>query len=411
MPTSLSQTNMTVQPDSPLSENSSSSTLSWRIPAVDGFRALAMLMVIACHSWEFGHEPKLYLAPLGVPVEFFGFFKCGSYGVDLFMVLSGFCLFLPLCKSEQALARFQWKTFYMRRARRIIPPYYAGIAFTTFIPFALVAFFRLIHIKANWQPLPGTVTDYLAVMLFSQNFFMKTFGSVNASYWSMGLEAQFYLMFPLVVWMYRRIRLRGIALVFGISILYNIFMESYTTGMAPRLAHLYFIFFPGRWIQFAAGMLAAWIVAHHRRQDMWRDSKWGTLGVLAALAVYTFTASVDFPRFFGWVNPALMAFTFALVLVSVCVTRSPLGRLFSNRVMERLGLISYSIFLVHWPVVYFFSQLLERLHVHGRLVFFALFPGGVLASVVVGYVFFRLFERPFLNPPTPARKEAAEALA
>ena len=115
--------------------------VSWRIPAVDGFRALAMLMVIACHAWEFGHHPTLYIAPLGWRMEIFGFFERGSYGVDLFMVLSGFCLFLPLCKSEQALAKFHWKNFYQRRARRIIPPYYAGILFATLMPFALTVFF------------------------------------------------------------------------------------------------------------------------------------------------------------------------------------------------------------------------------------------------------------------------------
>ena len=74
--------------------------------------------------------------------EVFALFKYGGAGVDLFMVLSGFCLFLPLCRSDEALAKFQWKNFYQRRARRIIPPYYAGILFATLMPFALTVFFR-----------------------------------------------------------------------------------------------------------------------------------------------------------------------------------------------------------------------------------------------------------------------------
>lgn len=218
-------------------------------------------------------------------------------------------------------------------------------------------------------------------------------------------------MFPLVVLGFRRFSLRFLASMIGIAIVYNIFMESYTVGMPPKVAPLYFIFFLGRWMQFAAGMIAAWIVAHHRRQDMWRDSKWGTLGVLIALATYTITASVGMPPFFGWLNPLLMAFTFGLALVSVCVTRSPLGRLVNNRVMERLGFISYSIFLVHWPVIYYFGCLLERLHFHGRPLFFALYFGGLPVTFVVALVFFRLFEKPFLNPPSSARKEAAAAVA
>ena len=384
---------------------------SWRIPAVDGFRALAMIMVIACHCWEFGHHPTLYIAPLGLRMEIFGFFKLGGYGVDLFMVLSGFCLFLPLCKSEQALARFHWKNFYKRRARRIIPPYYAGILFATLMPFALVLFYRIIHLKANWQPLPGSLYDYFAYAFFLQTLSTRSFGHINASLWSMGLEAQFYLMFPLVILGFRRLGLGFIALMIGISITYHLFMESYTVGMPPNTANLYFVFFLGRWVEFAAGMLAAWIVAHHRRQDMWRDAKWGTLGVLLSLAIYTFAASVDYPQYLGWSRLALLASAFALALVSVCVTRSPLGHLVSNPVMERLGFISYSVFLIHWPVVYYFGSLLERLHLHGNALFLALFPGGLLVTVALALVFFRLFEKPFLNPPSAARQEAAAAIA
>ena len=370
-----------------------------------------MLMVIACHCWEFGHHPTHYIALLGLRMEIFGFFKRGAYGVDLFMVLSGFCLFLPLCKSEQALARFHWKNFYQRRARRIIPPYYAGLLFATLTPFALALFFRLLHMKAHWQPLPGTPYAYFAHIFFIQTLSTRSFGQINASLWSMGLEAQFYVMFPLVIFCFRRIGLRVIALMVGISIVYNLFMVTYTAGMTGREANLYFIFFLGRWMQFAAGMLAAWIVAHHRRQDKWRDAKWGTVGLFIALATYTFAASVDFPPYLGWLNPALLAFTFGLALVSVCVTRSPLGWLFSNRLMEKLGFISYSIFLIHWPVIYYFGGLLERLHLRGNPLFYALFPGGLALTVGFALVFFRLFEKPFLNPPSAARQEAAAALA
>ena len=79
--------------------------------------------------------------------------------------------------------------------------------------------------------------------------------------------------------------------------------------------------------------------------------------------------------------------------------------------MERLGFISYSIFLIHWPVIYYFSCLLERLHFHGRPLFLALYFGGLPVTVGIALVFFRLFEKPFLNPPSPARKEAAAAVA
>ena len=134
------------------------------------------------------------------------------------MVLSGFCLFLPLCKSEEALAKFQWKNFYKRRARRIVPPYYAGLAFAALLPSALVLFFRLLHLKANWQPFPGSPYGYFAHLFFLQTLSTRSFGQINSSLWSMGLEAQFYLMFPLVVLGFRRLNLRFIALMIGISI-------------------------------------------------------------------------------------------------------------------------------------------------------------------------------------------------
>ena len=195
--------------------------ISWRIPAIDGLRALACMMVYGYHVWQFGYSPSLVVPVFGHPVNLLGMFPAFPAGVDLFMVLSGFCLFWPLCKSHEALENWDWREYAWRRVRRIVPPYYAAILYTIVLPMVLVALFRLLRLEANWQPVPSA-RQILTHIFFIHTLFPDTWKGITGAFWSLGLEAQFYLIFPLVVFAFRQWKLAVLAVMVASSIIYRI---------------------------------------------------------------------------------------------------------------------------------------------------------------------------------------------
>ena len=106
------------QPD-PSAVSSAEPPKADRLPALDGMRAVACLLVLTYHSFQFtglsGAELPWGLRQLSL---------YGNSGVDIFVVLSGFCLFLPVARSPR---KFRTRNFFMRRAKRIVPAYYASI--------------------------------------------------------------------------------------------------------------------------------------------------------------------------------------------------------------------------------------------------------------------------------------------
>ncbi|MDQ2730491.1 MAG: acyltransferase [Armatimonadota bacterium] len=372
--------------------------LSWRIPAVDGTRALAMLMIFTYHMWEFGGSPSRNVSVAGYQLNPFGIFQRFPAGVDLFMVLSGFCLFLPVCKSPAALERWDWKSYAIRRVRRIVPPYYAAMVYVTVVPVVLVALFHLLHLQANWQPTPGA-WQFFTHLFFIHTLFKHTWDGVNGSFWSLGLEAQFYLVFPLVILGFRRFNIRMIGIMIGLSLLYRVVVGLATVHGDFATQFLPSIFFLGRWMQFALGMAAALVVAKHWKLQDWRSARWGTGLIAVCLGLYVIAVS-DMPQLFIIfpVRDLLLALAFAGFIIAVCISGTPIRLLVTNRAATGLGFISYSIFLIHQPTAWYISELLKKkAHVGGIADFMLLCTVGLAIIVGVAYLFFSLFERPFLT--------------
>lgn len=194
--------------------------ISWRIPEIDGLRALAMLMVFTYHVWENAESPRHLIHILGLNIDLFGLFYQFPSGVDMFMVLSGFCLFLPICKRQSAPVDWDWKEYARRRVLRIVPTYYVAILFSTLLPYALVVLLHLLHQKANWPKYPSAL-QIVTHFTFTHTLFAETWGGICGAFWSLGLEAQFYLVFPLVIWAYTKYGIRVTGAMVLASVIYR----------------------------------------------------------------------------------------------------------------------------------------------------------------------------------------------
>src|SRR5579871_6461631 len=150
-----------------------------RIAYVDGLRAVAVLLVVAHHVAR--HAPH---APAQVPfLSFEHVLLDGSHGVDLFFVLSGFCLSYPFLQAlrEQGAAVFDLPRYFAKRVVRIVPPYYAVLSL-----FAIAGF------GMHRASAPADFLKQLFFLDWHTNF-------VNGSFWTLCVEFRWYFLFPLAL--------------------------------------------------------------------------------------------------------------------------------------------------------------------------------------------------------------------
>ena len=187
-----------------------------RLHFIDGLRGLAMLMVLACHCWLFGGFWSVNL-PLGSrAVNVAALLDYGSTGVNLFLVLSGFCLYWPFVKGGSRREMTLWE-FAKKRCRRILPPYYVALAL-----FGAPLFLQAIrHHSRPEMGFAGTWLGLHAVMAHNLNpdYVIR----VDGALWTLALEFQLYILFPLFVEAFRRFPARGVLLaVLAASTCYRI---------------------------------------------------------------------------------------------------------------------------------------------------------------------------------------------
>lgn len=359
----------------------SSSRFAW----IDGLRALSALWVIIYDVWSFNRMPEIgFLTPL---------FQSGHLGVEVFMVLSGFCLFYPLSKETFVNAE-TWKRFFVRRARRILPPYYVAILYALLLPFAVVPLFKAWGVSVAPAPLPSA-WDLGAHLTLSHNFFPELRAGINPSFWSLSLEAQFYLIFPLLAVAILRLKWWGVLLVLSATMAYRgavvHFMAPGDAGLLSCLSAI-----PGRMAIFFCGMLAAWIV---RRGGIPRLPRWlEHAGGLVIPGFISLGFWFYFHPFGSWpLSDALIGVAIAFALVRFDNESGGLAKWVALPALVSLGEISYSFYLINRPTCYYVTYLVRSLgHADDAvLMWLSLIPGVTISMILASY-FYRWFEQPFL---------------
>jgi len=239
-----------------------------RLDYVDALRGAACAWVLLHHTFATDMVPGgMWFYPihtLSVVSDI------GWLGVNLFLVLSGFCLFYPLAaRYELRDIPLNLRTFAKRRAMRILPPYYIALFILSI--FEIISF-RYAQGYWDFQRGVNTPKDLLVHLLMIHNFSHHTVGSVSTAFWSLALESQLYVIFPLLVWCLRKFGLKSIlAITLLISVMWQWFCFhrfGFSLHWTPVLSVNYDAL-PGRCFEFAAGMVAAALVARphprHRR--------------------------------------------------------------------------------------------------------------------------------------------------
>ena len=372
-----------------------------RLHFIDGLRGLAMLMVLCFHS-------AVNSDGWTVPGHLFGFVSFGYVGVNLFLVLSGFCLYWPFVQMRGRREPTLWE-FAKKRCRRILPPYYAALLF--FWAFLLLDVLTHHHYHEDATSLRHVVLSLFWHLSMLYNLSPAYILSINGVFWSLGLEFSLYILFPLLVEAFRRL---GPWLPAMLVLTADLLWRHAVAGMLGPQATLYQRFvlcdsLPGRCFEFAAGMTAAWIITRRGTAPAVSLLFTGLFLVSGAAAVWVtehFGGDSTFPD-------ALWGLSFASLVVAAVRPEGLLHRALSAPLLVKLGVFSYSVYLIHLPLTKALDSLVMRHHLPPVLMGL-----GVIVPLMlgVGYLFHLLFERPFMTTrpaatrPVPAGEVSAPAV-
>tara|TARA_X000001036_G_scaffold416436_1_gene433477 strand:- start:489 stop:2372 length:1884 start_codon:yes stop_codon:yes gene_type:complete len=297
-------------------------------PDIDGLRAISILGVVFFHFK-------------------FDFFSGGYLGVDVFIVISGY-LITSFIFNRLKIKKFNFKEFIIRRAKRLLPTFFVVLflcsllAFFIFLPVELIKFSKSV----------------ISTTFLSSNFFFWLYSGYwdesNTNpllhTWSLSLEWQFYFFFSLLAILIWSLAKRKISILIYL-IFFIIFLTSFILAITFLDRSMSFFLLPFRIYEFLIGTFVYFII--DRKNSIINKNK-NILSIFAILLIiysfYAFDSNSNAPGYialFPCLGTALLIY----------LSNSIIHKFLKNRILVYLGLISYSLYLYHWPVLIFYSWL------------------------------------------------------
>ena len=342
-----------------------------RISELDGLRGVAALAVVIAHY--FGEVPH------GVRALTFAW-----YGVDFFFVLSGF-LMGSIILSHHTEPGFL-RSFYVRRAARIIPIYFVVVCATLLLA-ALAQ-------GTDWGDHPFAAPVYL---LFLPNIAMSLWGGGGEwlkPTWTLAVEEQFYLVLPLlIIWTPKRYLLAVLLTLCGAAIGFR-----YAFHESNPLAALTLL--PARMDLLLGGVVLAYAIKHF---DLSRHVQLFRVVPLVAVLGLLVVVLVSRDWLFPILNPTLLSIGFGSFVLAVLLG-APEGRRYRSPVLIYFGKISYALYLVHQPVAALLhGVLLNATPDVGTIAQIAVTVLACAASVGVAAASWTWLEQPILKRVPPMK--------
>ena len=338
---------------------------------IDGLRALAVLPVILFHAG-------------------FEWFSGGFVGVDVFFVISGY-LITTIIISEMAEGKFSIVNFYERRARRILPALFFVMA--ACLPFA---WFWLV---------PSDLVEFghslIAVSTFSSNFLFWSeagyFGGPSElkpllHTWSLAVEEQYYILFPIFIILSWRLGIKWILIILSFIFILSLGVAQWGAYKIPS-ANFYLL--PTRGWELLIGVFIAFYLKYNIHIKSYLVNQLLSLVGFSMIiySIIAFNASTPFPSLYALIP------TIGTGLVILCATpQTTIHKLLSLNFIVGVGLISYSTYLWHQPILAFARHAIEG-EVHNLTVIML-----CIFSLFFGWFSWRFIERPFRQKSYLQRK-------
>jgi peptidoglycan/LPS O-acetylase OafA/YrhL len=349
------------------------------IPEIDGLRFLAILLVVLFHLrtsvLRFGsfNESEFDGHLL------FQILSKGGLGVNLFFAISGFILAKPFLENRlYGGPQVNLKKYFLRRLTRLEPPYIIIMTGLFLIMGVMVSSFS--------ELLP----HYLASLIYGHMFIYGTWSTINPVAWSLETEVQFYIVAPLIAYIYfvgnSAFRYVLYLLIIG-SHLYLVQISVHQLSEMHLVKSIVYYF-----SQFFIGFVAA---------DLFLKFQWNTIPKRVGSDILGLLSLVV--MFYSYYNPHwyfhLVFCASVLVLFYSVFTGTLLTRVFTNKTVTTIGGMCYTIYLVHYVFIFICVQQLAKF-VAGSLTFYSLFSLCVLivlpVLLIISSLIFYHFEKPFM---------------
>lgn len=360
---------------------------------IDGLRALAVLPVVIFHAF-----------PTALPG--------GFAGVDIFFVISGY-LISTIIFTNIEKDTFSFLSFYVRRIKRIFPALIAVLVFT------IIAGHNLLisdeYKQLGYHTFGGSVFLSNFILSAESGYFDNTAETKPLLHlWSLGIEEQFYIIWPFVIWVAYKTRFRPIFAIFVIllsSFLLNVF------SVSIRPVHTFFAPQTRFWELLCGGALA-WLTLHSDRMNFDK-----ILNLRVFSSMNRISRTIISPNMVSFAGFFLILFSFYIlgrgvkfpgawaampvlgaVLIISAGEKAWINRhILANRFAVGIGLISYPLYLWHWPLLSF-----ARIQ-NGALADAGVRVALVIASIALAVLTFFIIERPIRRAPRPTALAAALA--
>ena len=364
-----------------------------KLAFIEGMRGLAALYVVLGHICSIAY-PGVFLgeranAPewLRAAMQPFGF---GHLAVAAFIVISGFCLQTSLFNGGNGTMQ-DAKTFFKRRALRILPPYYACLALSLIVVFAITP------LGGSGLPfnlyVPATPPAIASHFLLIQNWSPDWMYKINGVLWSIAIEAQLYILFPVIVFLLNKAyRLPTLMLASSVS--------ASALMLWPKAEK----FYPWYFALFTLGMAASHLA--------YNPPKWRGPNALAAMlfagiclagCIWSAIRGFSMPVLDAWMGGCVVSVMYACTISK----KFRVGKWLGAKPLTALGAISYSLYLMHHPILqplYIFRP--QWAHEPAMATLYLMIVG--LPTILFGVtIFWFFFERPFMRRPKIRRAKQA----
>ena len=360
---------------------------------LDGIRGGAALWVVMTHVWYFFMGHQINLRPKGL---FTNLLLHAHLAVDVFIVLSGFCLMLPVAHRESL--RGGAMSFFKRRARRILPTFYAAL---------VVCFgFQFLASYVNHQPLNVSRRLLLCNVFLLQDVSHAAAEQINIAWWSVALEWKIYFLFPFFVWLFLK---RGakvgllVSAVLGFTLTIA-FRQAEPGVSVDEVAHACFYYT----LLFALGMAGAHTVfSESNTTKSIHLRSWRTIVLPSAILLGILL--VEYP--ISSYSSDLLSLHYFLVdpvagaMIASCLVllgdahqrcqKSFALSVFNCKALVITGRFGYSLYLTHYTLAWLISGI--SIHSFPQMLGHPVIMWIVTVSVcwIFGYLFYLCFERPF----------------
>lgn len=369
---------------------------------LEGLRGLSALYVLLHHEKAVdlsGGGVSRYIGSIQRALDF------GHFAVVVFIVLSGYSLMLPIARSGDTGLVGGIRRYFYRRARRILPPYYAALILSLGVILAL----RASDINIAFRS--GSLISHT---LLIHNLCFGWQGTINAPMWSVATEWQIYFLFPLLLLpMWRRIDL-------GLTVAIAWIIGSAPNLLIPPERNLFWAcpWFLG---SFALGMAGAVIgfSKNHRYYPLFQRLPWTGIAIVSMALIVRYRL-----RAFTWIvvdgslvnyrGPAmdLLVSVVAFCLINACTrdlvtgkAARPISRLLSSKPLAQLGGFSYSLYLIQDPLLRLVDRAMRGIVLSPDLT--VCFKLVVCTPVILAFawLFAQAFEKPFLRAASVPRTQ------